>query len=727
MKEMAKKFHDEMSPKDPNRTETPHEGPAKEHTEFRSDFRIEFIKETLEAAEALYPELIDHGAWKAAYSDPDTLAEHELVRKHLIQPAHKLTDDLNKRYQGPGNPKQLLLFVFDEAANLWVGAEGKDGRPFFALRRVLGLLKDVPIWSFLLSTQSTIGSLLPPRELDRSERIRDGKLSTLEPFLALDLDMAAEQAMASNEGLDEELRKSMSKFATAEHMTMFGRPLWRAYYTISSRTLRSFVLRKLIHHTKYDCGNKNHVFAALASRLCLDVCMEGAQAITLASDAVNSHLRILISIDTSQNDKHQSNSNKSKDSDDDLSNISETEDLDRNRSNLKGKSGSDGQHSNSIKGKKSVTFDPSTTDLSTTGLSRTGRQTTKSLPRMVTVTPSEPIVAEAVADLLCLGTNWSVSINTLATHLLSRGLVEKGMKGELFARLLCILARDIHLKATANLADPLADPFPYAKTFSVNDFLQSLFGSGWFEEIKQFEPWVSQTRASKGSKSTSFYNAFEKGSMNFTHFANAGFSLQEKGMSDLLHMLLQQQQALQLAFLQRTFDILIPIYFGDLDQDFDPARTSAVVISVKNRRTASNLPSGSDISEMFSHTKDPILCILMDLGMENATINVQGQPEQSSEQSYEQSSKPSSKPSFKQYTFGIHAQGAGVDTYGCLQDYQLQDSARALLQQILRPKDPRGVRGSHNRRCHRNIRSNHGPYLSDRYPLIKELKAAERK
>jgi hypothetical protein len=128
--------------------------------------------------------------------------------------------------------------VFDEATNLWIGPEGKDGSPFFALRRVLGLLKDVPIWSFLLSTQSTVGSLLPPREIDRSHRIRVGGLSTLEPFLALQLNIAASQAADSKVGFDEAWRKPMSQFATAEHMTMFGRPLWRAYYTIAPPALR---------------------------------------------------------------------------------------------------------------------------------------------------------------------------------------------------------------------------------------------------------------------------------------------------------------------------------------------------------------------------------------------------------------------------------------------------------------------------------------------------------
>jgi hypothetical protein len=171
---VAKAFHDDMFPKGPTTTKTPGEDLAEEHTDFRSDLRIKFIQRTVKAAEMLRSELIEHSAWTNAHLDPDTLAKHELVQKHLIQPARNVTNNLNKWCQRSGNPKKLLLFVFDEAASLWIDHEGKDGSPFYALGRVLSLLKDTPIWSFLLSTQPTRGSLLPLRELDRSHRIPTG-------------------------------------------------------------------------------------------------------------------------------------------------------------------------------------------------------------------------------------------------------------------------------------------------------------------------------------------------------------------------------------------------------------------------------------------------------------------------------------------------------------------------------------------------------------------------
>src|SRR5206468_3124324 len=131
---------------------------------------------------------------------------------------------LDQRPKGIGKYKELLLVVFDEASSLWVGDERKDGARYFAVRRVLGILKCTPIWSFFLSTQSSTKSLMPSRELEDSDRVKAGELDILEPFLAFQLDVAAMQAAQDN--YDAERRKPMSRFATAEHMTMFGRPLW---------------------------------------------------------------------------------------------------------------------------------------------------------------------------------------------------------------------------------------------------------------------------------------------------------------------------------------------------------------------------------------------------------------------------------------------------------------------------------------------------------------------
>ena len=48
---------------------------------------------------------------------------------------------------------------------------------------------------------------------------------------------------------------------------------------------------------------------------------------------------------------------------------------------------------------------------------------TSSFEYISTTTPSEPVVSEAVTELLCENNNWANSIKTLATRLLGAGLV----------------------------------------------------------------------------------------------------------------------------------------------------------------------------------------------------------------------------------------------------------------------------------------------------------------
>ena len=92
---------------------------------------------------------------------------------------------------------------------------------------------------------------------------------------------------------DAELRKPIKEFATAEHMTMFSRPQWQAYKEIPHK-LRILAQQKVLRAQKYDSRDAHHVFAAAAFRLCLDVCMGKAEAMPLAHRAVNSHLRIVL-------------------------------------------------------------------------------------------------------------------------------------------------------------------------------------------------------------------------------------------------------------------------------------------------------------------------------------------------------------------------------------------------------------------------------------------------
>jgi hypothetical protein len=171
--------------------------------------------------------------------------------------------------------------------------------------------------------------------------------------------------------------------------------------------------------------------------------------------------------------------------------------------------------------------------------------------------------------------------------------------------------------------------------------------------------------------------------MNFTHFTSTEVSLKGATISDLLHKLLRQQAALQLAYRQPVWDILIPVYFGDRYQDFDPARALAVLISVKNGTRPSPFSLQSDMHHYadFVHTEDPILFILMDLGTTKNEVVVSGlpkaQPQAQSQAQQPQNVQPKAKEAkkakkaqpkvrkIKQNLFGIHALGADAKTYSC--------------------------------------------------------------
>src|SRR5439155_10289347 len=91
-----------------------------------------------------------------------------------------------------------------------------------------------------------------------------------------------------------------------------------------------------------------------------------------------------------------------------------------------------------------------------------------------TFTPSEPVLARVAMELLCSDKNWTNCIGTFARHLLQRGVIEKGVKGELYSRLVLILAHDWlrWRKALEAKALPTFEP-----TFTVNEFLKSLYAS----------------------------------------------------------------------------------------------------------------------------------------------------------------------------------------------------------------------------------------------------------
>ncbi|KAN0078895.1 hypothetical protein V8E54_005408 [Elaphomyces granulatus] len=61
---------------------------------------------------------------------------------------------------------------------------------------------------------------------------------------------------------------------------------------------------------------------------------------------------------------------------------------------------------------------------------------------MDTIAPSEPILAKEAMEHICQKDNRSLSIRILTEELLQNGLIDKGIKGELYSHFILILAHD---------------------------------------------------------------------------------------------------------------------------------------------------------------------------------------------------------------------------------------------------------------------------------------------
>jgi hypothetical protein len=341
---------------------------------------------------------------------------------------------------------------------------------------------------------------------------------------------------------------------------------------------------------------------------------------------------------------------------------------------------------------------------------------------MHTMSPSEPIIANAAMQHLCIGTNWSTSIVTLVEELIEKGIVEKGLKGELYARLVLILAHDQirrpQIQEQNNQefqGNQEVDPDIYSLTTStVREFLTSLYGSNKF--FGEIDGTILQAR------------------MNFTHFTSTHESLRPDVISNLLVDLLRRSAALQLGPVQATYDILIPIYFGDQNGPFKPSECGFIVVQVKNRnagttpkaisredftkfedsddapfkhkkpKTSEDTPPSAEEEEapedastdteekgpvrdgpyfVFNERKKPILFLLFDLGVVTSTAPA-------IEVSY---TKKENIPC----VWAIHSRGHGKEVFDCLSSMECVSASDSFFKASVL-----GSRSQHDRAAQRN-------------------------
>ncbi|KIX01890.1 uncharacterized protein Z518_07829 [Rhinocladiella mackenziei CBS 650.93] len=294
---------------------------------------------------------------------------------------------------------------------------------------------------------------------------------------------------------------------------------------------------------------------------------------------------------------------------------------------------------------------------------------------METTTPSEPILARAAMEYLCSDLNWSDSIQTLCWGLLEKGLIEKGRKGALYARLVLILAHDWVRWAHGLRLNRVPK---FASTFTVSDFLMALYAGEYHDSIRKIPERICEAR------------------MNFTHFVPAYTQLPPEVIPEICHDLLRRSGAMQLSWDQQIYDLLIPVYYGTEDEKFDPSNCGVIVVQVKNQNDAttpreifeedfinvgpetSNLaqletrtPQRKSTKFLFSQMANPILFLLFDLGV------VKGS------QAYAPLIQVMhSESGLQPDLWAIHSRGHGHTVFGCLQHMDAGSSSERLFASV---------------------------------------------
>ena len=526
------------------------------------------------------------------------MRSHPLVNQHLITPLRALVKRLDT-----DTTNVPIFFVFDEISTLLV--DKNDPTTYLALRRVTRLFSELPVWTFVLSTQSQLYHLTPAAAEDRSSRVSLRQLQLCEPFHAFPLDIEADRLLG--EGKARQMALPLARFSEKEHVVTFGRPLWMAYKDESCQNICQIVRDKLLFTSEdYDPNKLDHLLAVLSSRISLDPCLQSERAVQLEQTGVDSHLRLILGY------------------------------------NVK-------------------------------------------LGCFNSIWPSEPLVAAASASVLMDDNDrkdlWAKSIKRMANKLFSPGLIDKGRTGELATRLLLVVAHDKLLKNAPVSTDFSSSRFQYSQHFSFVGFMHSL--------LKNSDQLLDSKASVRKAKKT-VRKIFGNGSMNFSFFTTTDQPLTESrdAMAELLHNLMFTQAALQLCSNQKTWDLLLPIYLGDPEDDFNSNLLTALMIQVKNRQRNQPYIINKANHATFFPVGTPVITIILELGVEQGGISPIG--------------------SFRDDVFGFKISGLGTEIYECLEKAMVKPLKSLLAVSTAAIQDDVSSR---------NMRFRHHTW-SDRFPSL---------
>lgn len=228
--------------------------------------------------------------------------------------------------------------------------------------------------------------------------------------------------------------------------------------------------------------------------------------------------------------------------------------------------------------------------------------------------PSEPILAEAVAQLI----HHSSSFNGFETLelALEKNLLARRDCGKAGIRLFCILAYDRAVSCRPTIASGLT----YHRPVRLLDFLRALFVTDVHEEIFGATP-IDDDLCHKTSAIT-LSTAFKDAWLHFSHFSLAGDHLVTQ-IPTLCQFFLRGT-ALQCCDKQCTLDNIAPLAFAETEDTVLCADNfSYFGQRIENRKIAGHdvLHTDAFIPPTFT-AKHPIISILFELGEENTAPEV---------------------------------------------------------------------------------------------------------
>ena len=243
-------------------------------------------------------------------------------------------------------------------------------------------------------------------------------------------------------------------------------------------------------------------------------------------------------------------------------------------------------------------------------------------------TPSEPILAEAAAQLM----EHVQNAPSRLSDFVNEGLVDKGHAGELTARLLLTLAyqRVFRLNDIPDLREEISEDhvpdegsggyLPHSRGCKLSRFLTALFGPDNYETLS-----VSMPDNQPMGESSSFDTLFENAWVRFTHFGRADD--QKVITTQFLWAAFLRCMAVQCSVNQPSVDIIIPVLINK-KLPVSSENMTALMFSVKNRTCAAHVNRINFTATKLGLFRNrepprPYLNILMQLGVsDNAEFRV---------------------------------------------------------------------------------------------------------